>query len=225
VGPYTSCFIGGNTSQDCKIGIYDDSADGQNPNLAGVLGAFRNSNDLMFGPDVVDELGSATRGGWAIQRGPALRAGTDPFAADFDGDGKDEKIVWRPIEGNWYLRFSATDEAVVHQWGLNGDIPIVGDYDGDLIPDLVVWRPSNGTWYVKTSRSLYDASQAVQRQFGLSGDIPMKGDFDSDGILDFAVWRPSEGNWYVFQSSNQQAVVTQWGLSRDVPVTGGRPLI
>lgn len=83
----------------------------------------------------------------------------------------------------------------------------------------------NGTWYVLTSKSLFDRTQAIQQQFGLTGDIPMKADFDGDGKLDFTVFRPREGNWYVLQSSNNQVVVTQWGLSRDVPVTGGRPLI
>jgi hypothetical protein len=222
-GPYSACVSGGMIGpQTCKDGVFDDSTTGTNPNLAGLIFVEQAGTGGTIENDRVDEAGAALFGAWAIQRGPALHPGTSPFGADFDGDGKDEKIVWRPSEGNWYIRFSATDEAAVYQWGLPGDIPLVGDYDGDLIPDLVVWRPSNGTWYVKTSSSLYDASQAIQQQFGLPGDVPTKADFDGDGKLDFAVWRPSEGNWYVLQSSNHQVVVTQWGLSRDIPVTGGR---
>lgn len=222
VGPYTLCSLAGGVSANCKFGVYDDTATGSNPAAAGVLGIYENGDDLAFGDDAADEIGAATKGGWAIQRGPALRPGTNPFAADFDGDGKDEKIVWRQSNGTWYVRFSGTDEAMQYQWGLPGDVPLVGDYDGDLIPDLVVWRPSNGTWYVLTSKSLFDPTQAIQQQFGLPGDVPMKADFDGDGKLDFVVWRPKEGKWYVKQSTNGQVVVTQWGLNKDIPVTGGR---
>ncbi len=224
VGPYLSCaFFGGGSGSTCKVGVFDDSATGTYPSFVGIMSYVQGESTPQIESDRTGEIGAAAAGGWVIQRGPALRAGTSPFGADFDGDGKDEKIVWRAAEGNWYVSFSGTNEAMVYQWGLTGDIPIVGDYDGDLIPDLAVWRPSNGTWYVKTSKSLYNASQAIQQQFGLLGDIPMKADFDADDKLDFAVYRPSEGNWYVLQSSNSQVVVTQWGLARDVPVTGGRP--
>jgi hypothetical protein len=186
------------------------------------LGTSQGETEILLGSEFVTDQAGSLFGAWAVQRGPALRPGISPFGADFDGDGKDEKIVWRPSEGNWYVRFSGSNDVMVQQWGLPGDVPLVGDYDGDLIPDLVVWRPSNGTWYVKTSSSFYDAIHAIQQQFGLPGDVPMKVDFDGDGKLDFAVWRPSEGNWYVLQSSNHQVVVTQWGLSKDIPVTGGR---
>ena len=147
----------------------------------------KNETGITVADDAENDRGAVFDGTWAIQRGPVLRPGKNPFGADFDGDGKDEKIVWRPGDGNWYVRFSATNEMMAYQWGLPGDLPIVGDYDGDLIPDLVVWRPSNGTWYVKTSLSLYDANRAIVQQFGLPGDVPVKGDFDGDGKLDFAV--------------------------------------
>lgn len=225
VGPYLSCaFFGSGNGSTCKVGVFDDSATGTSPSSPGVMYFNQGTPTPGIENDRVDEIGAATAGGWIIQRGPALRPGTSPYGADFDGDGKDEKIVWRPSEGNWYVRFTGSSDVLVQQWGLPGDIPLVGDYDGDLIPDLVVWRPLNGTWYVKTSKSLYDASQAIQQQFGLPGDIPIMGDFDHDGILDFAVWRPREGNWYVLQTSNHQVVVTQWGLSNDIPVTAGKGL-
>ncbi|MCB0347043.1 MAG: hypothetical protein KDD66_18125 [Bdellovibrionales bacterium] len=135
---------------------------------------------------------------------------------DFDGDYKSDIVIWRPEDASWYIRYSADDSTETIQWGLPGDIPLEGDYDGDRVPDLVVWRPSTGTWYVRTSSSNY--ASFIQQQWGLPGDRPVRGDFDGDGTFDLAVWRPMFGLLYVIRSSDQQQMVTQWGLSSDVVV-------
>jgi hypothetical protein len=226
IGPYLPCFFGGeNHPVTCKYSIFDDSATGSIPAQPGIAGTtMEATTEVLIQNDAVDNVGAALYGTWAVQRAPALRPNSDPRSADFDGDGIDEKIVWRSGTGTWFVRFSASNEVLQEQWGLPGDIPLVGDYDGDHIPDLVIWRPSNGTWYVKSSSTLFDGNHPVVQQFGLPGDVPMRADFDNDGILDYAVWRPSEGNWYVLKSTTHQTVVEQWGLPGDVPVTGGRPL-
>ncbi|WP_235921235.1 S8 family serine peptidase [Lentzea tibetensis] len=120
---------------------------------------------------------------------------------DYNGDLTTDLTVWRPWEGNWYVRGISTT-----QWGVGGDIPVPGDYNGDGVTDLAVWRPSEGNWYVRGISTT---------QWGVAGDVPVPGDYNGDGVTDLAVWRPSEGNWYVRGIST-----TQWGVAGDVPVPG-----
>ncbi|MET9631623.1 S8 family serine peptidase [Lentzea sp. NPDC006480] len=118
---------------------------------------------------------------------------------DYNGDGTTDLTVWRPSEGNWYVRGISTT-----QWGIGADIPVPGDYNGDGVTDFAVWRPSEGNWYLRGIGTV---------QWGIAGDIPVPGDYNGDGVTDLAVWRPSEGNWYVRGIST-----TQWGVGGDVPV-------
>jgi uncharacterized repeat protein (TIGR03803 family) len=147
------------------------------------------------------------------------------LAADFDGDGKADLVVYRPTTGEWFVRFSSSNYSYAndgtYQWGLPGDIPLVADIDGDGKADLVVWRPSNGTWYVRLSSSNYSYATWTSYQWGLPGDVPVPADFDGDGRTDLVVYRPSNGTWYVLFSSSNYSYQTwtsyQWGLPGDVP--------
>ncbi|HWK31285.1 MAG TPA: hypothetical protein VNR20_04280, partial [Terriglobales bacterium] len=48
-----------------------------------------------------------------------------PLPADFDGDGKADIAVWRPSEGNWFIRPStAPGTYTMTQWGLPTDKPV-----------------------------------------------------------------------------------------------------
>jgi hypothetical protein len=144
---------------------------------------------------------------------------------DFDRDGIDDPIVYRPTTGLWAIKSSSDPTtALLRQWGLPKDHPIAGDYTGDGIADLVVWRPANGNWYICKSDANFNCfanNGNIVQQFGLFEDKPIKADYDGDGILDLAVWRPSLGLFIYRRSGTGEVAVTQWGLPGDIPIQTG----
>ena len=148
--------------------------------------------------------------------------GTDrAVAADFDGDGKTDVAVYRPVGENgvssqWFVIYSSTGLARVFDWGLPTDIPIAADYNGDGWADPTVWRPGDGVWYSLDGRSGFMLPLV---QWGLFGDLPLAGDFDQDGRIDKTVWRPSVGHWFINQSAGG-ILTTSYGVSTQSPAPG-----
>jgi hypothetical protein len=147
---------------------------------------------------------------------PSIAAGT---AGDYDGDGKADIVVFRPVNGHWFIIPSSNPNApITQQWGTPGDIPVPGDYDGDGKTDIAVWRPSTGTWFILPSSR---PGTSIIQQWGTAGDIPVPGDYDGDGKTDIAVWRPSSGTWFILPSNRPgTSIIQQWGAAGDVPVPG-----
>lgn len=134
-------------------------------------------------------------------------------SADFDGDRRVDRSVYRPGDNTWYTANSGGGFSIV-QFGLAGDVPAPEDYDGDGLADISVFRPSTATWYrLQSSDNTF-----VFEQFGQPNDIPTAGDFDADGKADLTVFRPTTGSWFSRRSTDLGVTFAAWGLNGDIPV-------
>lgn len=215
---------GNNLRRSIQWGLPDDIpiAMDIDRNNTSDLAIFRPSNGTWYIMRMGDIIKPRTLG--APENGVHYRiiqwgmAGDKPLAGDFDADGVDELVAFRPSAGDWYIYNDVTRTYKVVHWGANGDIPMALDFDGDARADLAVYRPSDGTWYIQNSLD----NSVTAKQFGTGSDIPVPADFDKDGVTDIAVFRPANGTWYVVHSSDNSFAASQFGLNGDVPAMGQR---
>ncbi|HSK72655.1 MAG TPA: FG-GAP-like repeat-containing protein [Pyrinomonadaceae bacterium] len=137
----------------------------------------------------------------------------DTFA-DFDGDGKTDVSIFRPSNGQWWIKRSSDSSHYVLQFGLSTDKIVPADYTGDGKTDVAIYRPSTGDWFILRSENFtYYAFP-----FGISEDVPVPGDFDGDGKADPTVFRRSTAVWYINNSSNGSTTTRSFGIANDLPV-------
>jgi hypothetical protein len=141
---------------------------------------------------------------------------------NLDGDTKDDIVVWRPTDGNWFALRSNNNFASGYfwQWGQRADLAMEDmDMDGDGKDDKVIWRPTDGFWHAVLSST--GAVRSIQ--WGMRGDIPLSNtDIDGDKKDDLVVWRWTDGRWYILTSKSNYTAGLQynWGQHGDIPVAG-----
>jgi len=162
-----------------------------------------------------------------------------PLVGDFNGDGKDDVIVWDLFEGDWYVALS-DGEGFIPDKGLGNYkwlkswakgfhlIPLVGDFNSDGKDDVAFWDPLQGNWQV----ALSDGSRFIP-QPGPEDSCWLKswavgdkwqalvGDFNGDGIDDILVIDVSKGEWNVALSNGFQFRPTgnsfkPWAAGKDM---------
>lgn len=153
--------------------------------------------------------------------------------ADFDGDGKTDRSIFRPSEGNWWV-LRSTLGLQTTKWGVGSDATapnalVPGDYNGDGKTDWGIFRPSNSAgvpdFYILLPNNALGGPAFILQgaEWGIIGDIPVNGDFDGDNKSDVAVFRPSEGRWYILNSGSPATgpanTVEFFGLNGDIPVS------
>lgn len=149
--------------------------------------------------------------------------GDIPLIGNWSTSFTAETAVFRPSNGNWYVRFQDGTSASL-PWGTNGDIPLIGAWSGQM-RDEVVFRPSNGAWYIRFG----DTGATTTVYWGGGGtntsDIPLVGNFGGNGMIDQVAYRPSNGGWYVRDGKSGNPLGTfYWGggpgYTNDIPLIG-----
>jgi len=172
-----------------------------------------NNDELLVGAATKELFNSA---GTVIGNG-AVYYFTPPVKFDFDGDGKSDIAVLRPLRTlEWWMWPYITPRATPIAFGKSTDNPVPADFDGDGRTDIAVFRPESGEWLILRSSD----SSTYSILFGNSDDKPAPDDFDGDGLADIAVFRPSEGMWYLNKSSSGKIEATELGKEGDNRLTG-----
>ena len=182
------------------------AANGQNIRLRWRFGTDNNTGGFGWNIDAITVRATSS----CSFAPPTIRS-----RADFDGDGKSDLSVFRPSEGNWYLKPS-TGGIGVFTWGVSTDEPVPGDYDGDGKTDYAIFRPGPGDNFYTVQSDGYIFSSFA---WGIAGDNPVIGDYDGDGKDDAAVFRSSNNTWYIRKSTGGFDSAA-FGQAGDVVVPG-----
>ena len=79
------------------------------------------------------------------------------ISGDYDGDGKQDLMLYHETTGTWIMRLSAAGYALVRVKGFGGSgyVPVPGDFDGDGLADLVIYETATSAWTFRLSSMGY----------------------------------------------------------------------
>lgn len=195
----------GGATLTCALLSGSPAIDGADPN-----------NSVVFDQRGVRRLRDGDNNGTILPDMGAFEVGffvVKPAPFDFDGDGRTDISIFRPVSGEWWINRSSSGATTATRFGNSSDKPVPADFSGDGKTDIAFWRGSTGEWFILRSEN----GSFLSFTFGANGDLPVAGDFDGDGRADPGVFRPSTGEWFILKSSGG-TIITTFGSAGDVPV-------
>ncbi|MFN2351678.1 MAG: kelch repeat-containing protein [Kiritimatiellia bacterium] len=130
------------------------------------------------------------------------------LAADIDGDGQADPIVYDTSTGTWRVRLSGEGYAFLEAPGLMGGLgwePLTADFDGDGRADLAVYHAAGATWKFRLSSDEYSQEHRYDDLLGGHGWKPLGGDLDLDHRADPTVYAAANGQWRALLSGSLYA--------------------
>jgi hypothetical protein len=166
------------------------------------------------------EFSLDTNGDGAVDKTISFgRAGDQPIAGDWDGDGIDGIGYLRPMHKKFYLDddLDGTADQVVNQ-GAIGDLPVSGDWDGDGIDGIGYYRPIKRSFYLDNDRNgVIDKTVS----FGRFADLPICGDWNGDGIDTWGVFRQLDRTFRLdADGDGVEDIVITFGQPGNRPLAG-----
>ncbi len=148
-----------------------------------------------------------------------------PVSGDFNGDGKDDVLLYAPGKAGDTL-FLGTDKAA--SWSarretVNGSyVPVSGDFNGDSYDDILWYTPGSAPdpmWFGQ------EGANWVPKETLIKGSTyrPVSGDFNGDGKDDVLLYAPGKAGDTLFLGTDKAA---SWSARREtvngsyVPVSG-----
>ncbi|MFZ5633482.1 MAG: DUF2334 domain-containing protein [Bacillota bacterium] len=163
----------------------------------------------------------------------ALEDNAVPLAADFDGDKRDDLMVYSPGQGIFQAAWNKGSQLVpggrpcLTVSGLNAAYPLAGDFNGDGLADLAVYDPENGRIGLAFSKG-NRFKQITWQNFGAlqgSGKRLLAGDFNGDQRDDIVVMDTGSGEWRLLLSrpSGNLTIAGEPWLNNWAPGDGWQP--
>ena len=173
--------------------------------------------------DLIPNIGP---GDYKWLKGWATGSSWVPLIGDFNGDGKDDIVVWKPSTGEWQVALSTGSQFIpsagpgdykwLKGWAIGSSwVPVVGDFNGDGKDDIAVWSPIYGDWQVALSNGIQFIPSAGPGNYVWlkdwvkgTGCKPLAADFNGDGKCDIMVVDTIQGLWQTALNTDNQFVPT-----------------
>jgi len=122
--------------------------------------------------------------------------GEAPLTGDFNGDGKDDVVVFtNDARGDVFVALSTgTGFGPAALWhgffAPTGESPAVGDLNGDGKDDIITFAKgtSNDVFVSMSTGTGFAQAEKWHEFFGVTGEYPGVGDFNNDGKADIAIF-------------------------------------